>query len=179
MAEHATSQIRVAKKDGSAEPFDRCKLAGSMWRAMACCEGDFADAVDLAAAIEIYLSRHRRRCISSSAVFEMTVKVLRRAGLAVAAERMETFRAERIAARNRIRLMHSMGQATWWDKSWLAELAVASWNLSRTTARMIAGQIEQDLREAGVTELPRGIAIALLNERVAEFGLADAVPVRK
>jgi len=80
-----SGKIRVVKRDGSDEPFDPHRLARSMWLGMRGTGRRFYDACQLAAAVEIYLSRSGWHVVSSAALYEMTVKVLRRARLDEAA----------------------------------------------------------------------------------------------
>ena len=171
--------VWVVKRDGQCERFDGRKLAGSMWRAMPTGEGRFLDVCDLAAAIEIYLARNGRTRVSSRAVFEMTLKVLRRAGFGDAAEGMECFAPCRAGGRLRLRVAHEGGRCTRLDKRWLIDQLQACWQISGATARIIAGQVEHDLLSCGRKEVTRRDVLQLLNARVSEFGLADAVPVRQ
>lgn len=171
-----TRKVQVLKRDGSAEEFDPRKLAGAMWRAMAPAQGRFGDALDLAAAIRIYLERTSRESISSAAVFEMTVKVLRRVRMDQAAENLERhhrFRAER---RMQVKLCDDRGSSHW-DKNWLVIQGMRNWNLSRPAARIVAARAEKELLGGKRVLIQRQLALALLNSLVAEFGLADAVPV--
>jgi len=170
--------IRVVKRDGSEEPFCRTKLAGTMWRAIGRDGGNFGDARALALAIEVYLDRRGQRQISSAAVFEMAVKVLRRCRLSKAARAMERHRWRRHAARACLRIRHDGGAVTEWDKSWLALRARCAWRVSYDTSRILAEQLESDLLSAGRRTVERREVLALLDGRVASYGLADAVPAR-
>ena len=144
--------IRVLKRDGRTEALDLSKLAAAMWRAMCSitpgsargvtpASGRYRDALDLADAIGIYLRRTNRTCVSSAAIFEMTLKVLRRVRLSDAAD------------------------------------ARTSWHVSDTTARIVAAELESDLLGDGERTMERTEVIDRLNVRIAELGLADAVPV--
>jgi len=166
------------KRDGSGDMFSPRKLALAMYRGMQNSEGRYADALDLAVAIQIYISRSGYVCISSAAIFEMAVKVLRRVRMADAAEAMEAHWQWREERRRAIRIVHAGGNVTMWDKSWLAEVARRSWHIMPSTARIIAGQIETSLLQSKHSEYDRECLVEQLNARVAEYGLADAVPVR-
>lgn len=168
--------IRVVKRDGRAEPFEPAKLAGSIGRAMRETVHRPSDARELALAIGLYLARSGWGCVSSAALFEMTVKVLRRAGLAEAADVLEADRRRRRAARDRLRVRHGGGKVTLWDKSWLGELAERGWLLSRSTARILAGEVERELLAGGAREVSRRDVLARLNAMVAAYGLAGSVP---
>jgi hypothetical protein len=170
--------IRVLKRDGGEELFDAQKLAGVMHRAMRVSGGRLYDARQLAAAIELYLERSEWDCLTSTAVFEMTVKVLRHCGFDAPADALEAHRAERQARRQRVRIRHEDGKVTLWDKSWLSEVAQRSWFLSPTTGRILAADVERDLLAAQVGVVHREDVVDMLNQRVAQYGLADAVPFR-
>jgi hypothetical protein len=170
--------IRVCKRDGSDELFCAPKLAAGMARAMRETSGRYFDACQLALAVELYLDRNNRRRVSSTALFEMVVKVLHRAGLVRAADAMETCRAARAEARRHLCICHDGGQSTQWDKGWLSQLAQRSWFLSPVTARILAGEVERELLSRGPGVVARRDVLDMLNQRVAEYGLADAVPVQ-
>jgi hypothetical protein len=172
-------EVHIQKRDGQWEPFDQRKLAAAMWRAMPVASGRYIDMCDLAAAIEIYLGRKNRECITSRAVFEMTLKVLRRAGFCDAAQAMEEFALRRGMRRRALTMVHEGGRRTCWNKTWLVEKVRTSWNLSRPVSRIIAGQVEAEVLRCAGFEVLRGDLLMLLNRRVSQFGLADAVPVRQ
>ena len=169
--------IRVIKRDGCEEAFDAAKLAAAMYRAMLHVGGTFYDAGQLALAIEVHLSRTGVKRISSAAIMEMVLKVLRRVGMAPAAMAVEAYRGWRDGRRRQIRIQHECGEVTLCDKGWLSELACRGWHLSSKAGRIIAAQVERDLLAGRRNELSRQEVQDMINERVAEFGLADAVPV--
>ena len=169
--------VRVVKRDGSVETFDPGKLAGVMWRAMRDAEGSYGDAIQLSLAIEVYLTRSGQQCVSSAAVLEMGVKVLRRVGLEKAADAIELHHSRRSARRRQVRICHTDGRVTYWDKTWLAQQARGSWDLSRLAARILAGYIEREVLDGGAETVDRGEVLERLNATVAAYGLADAVPV--
>jgi hypothetical protein len=169
--------IRLLKRDGTAEDFDPHKLAVAIWRALSRRGGQYQDAADLAIAIGIYLQRGPWRVISSAAVFEMTVKVLRRVHFDAAAVAMESFRAARAVGRRRLRVDHGDGKVTCWEKGWLARVGSKSWQLAPQTARILAALVERDLLSQGGRIATRVDVTDRFNQYVAEYGLADAVPV--
>ena len=171
--------IQVIKCDRSVERFDSRKLAGVLWRVMEPAGGEYRQALELAAAMELYLGRVGWANISSGAVFEMSVKVLRRVGFSPAADQLEVHRARRNVRRRQLRIRHDGSTVTLWEKSWLCEYARRSWRLSRTAARIIAGQIEADLLAGAEACVSRRAVLERLNACVAAYGLADAVPVRQ
>ncbi len=142
-------------------------------------DGRFQDASELALAIRLYLERNKRCITSSTEIFEMAVKVLRRCRLDDAAGQMEAHRLSRADRRARLAVCHDDGRATCWDKAWLCEWARRSWLVSATTARILAGSVEDDMLAGGGGVVSRADVLDRLNARVAEYGLADAVPVRR
>ena len=169
--------IRVRKRDGSDEPFCPYKLTGAMWRGMEGAGGRPHDARSLADAIHVHLKRTGEEEISSLAVFEMVMSVLRRVGLEQACDVLEVHRLWRSARRETLLVDHGHGQITLWDKTWLSEYVMRAWGLLRSTARIIAGQVEENLLAEGTLLVTRGGVLELMNRHVVEFGLADAVPV--
>lgn len=169
--------IRVVKRDGSEEDFDRRKLAGAMYRAMVASRGSFDDAGDLAWAIEVYLDRCGWWEAPSTAIFEMAVKVLRRVTFPEAAAAMESHRIWRDQRRRRLRVRHDNGHRTQWDRNWVAQLACRSWRLSPATGRIIAAEIESAFLATEAVEITRRQVVAHVNRLVAELGLAEAVPL--
>lgn len=169
--------IRVLKRDGSIEAFDVWKLAGAMGRAMAAVGMGQENARQLARAIEIYICRSGRPAISSAAVLEMSLKVLGRVRLDEAAAAMESHNARRSARREQVRVRHQDGTVTYWDKTWLCQLARQSWQLSIAAARIIAGQVEAKVLDGAETLIERRVVLRHLNDAVSAFGLADAVRI--
>jgi hypothetical protein len=169
----------VLKRDGSVERFDRRKLSAVMWRAMKGTCGELRDAVELSGAVELYLVRSRCPCVSSAAVLEMTIKVLRRVGLAPAAEALEFHHSWRAIRRKKIRVRHDTGRVTGWDKSWLAKFICRSWDVLPVTGRIIASMLEDELLGEDRNHFGREDLVGRMNECVAAYGLAGAVPVRQ
>ena len=170
-------KVRVIKSDSTEEPFDARKLAASMFRAMQGRRGRLYDATQLSVAIGIYLKRSSLLTVTSDALSELAVKVLGRCRLSEAASAMEDFRQRRRIRRTRLAVRHEGGKVTMWDKGWLSSWAQSSWLLSRTTSRILAGQVERELLDGEAIVVSRLDVLDMLNRRVAEYGLADAVPV--
>jgi hypothetical protein len=172
-----SGKISVHKRDGQVEAFDTAKLAGTLGRPLVYSGGDISDARELARAIAIFLVRSKRSVIPSTALFEMGLKALRHIEMGEAAEILDLHHTLRNIRRKLVRIRHADGKLTMWNKSWLVELAMRMWHISRTTGRILAGEIENEIISQDRPEVPREEIIDLLNRRVAEFGLADAVPV--
>lgn len=174
---NGSGTIRVIKRNGSVEDFDRRKIAGALYRAMEDTEGTFHDACELAWAIEIYLQRRECPCVSSAAVLEMGLKVLHRVCLSDAADALEDHHADRARRRRWFRVDHDCGTVVVWDKTWVCEMARVCWHVSPTTSRILAGEVEKCLLQRPSGRAARREIVDLLNQCVAAFGLADAVPV--
>ena len=176
---NGSRKVRVLKRDGSVEEFDRRKLAAALWRAMRGTGGEFRDAADLSRAVEVYLLKQGCPCVSSAAVLEMAVKVLWRVRLSAAAEAMEFHRSWRSIRRRAIRIRHEGGRQTAWDKGWLAKFVCRSWDLLPATGRIVAAMVENELLQETQKHFPREDLIRRMNDCVAALGLADTVPVRQ
>jgi transcriptional regulator NrdR family protein len=83
--------IRVRKRSGRWEPFDRSKLAGALWRAMLPLGGRWETAGRIADAIETHLVRAERHSSSSAALMEMSLRALAGTGHIFAADAMEAY----------------------------------------------------------------------------------------
>jgi hypothetical protein len=169
--------IRVLKRNRSVEQFDARKLAAAMWRAMQNTRAPFEYALRLAQAVELYLQRRGGGCVSSSALFEMTVKALRHVGLNSAADGAESYCKWRNTLRKQLRIRYNTGNLMFWDKGWLCELARRSWHVCPATARILAGQVEIGLFRGADLVVSREAVVDALNRLTSEYGLADAVPV--
>jgi hypothetical protein len=170
--------IQVLKADRSVEPFDERKLAAAIWRAMEP-EGESIDyARGLAEGIGAYIRHKGMRRVSSSAVLEMTLRALLYVGFPEAAKAAEAHHDWRSVMRRGLRIEHDSGAITLWDKGWLCELASCSWNVSRQTARILAGKVELELFARAEPAVSRQQVQDTLNEMVSQYGLADAVPAR-
>ncbi|MCE5325182.1 MAG: hypothetical protein LLG01_02085 [Planctomycetaceae bacterium] len=177
MKDKESRTIRVLKRDGTVELFDVHKLAAAMWRAMQGTPGEYFDALHLSAAIEMFLMHGPLPMVSSGSILEMAVKVLGKVGLGGASRTLGTHSSKRGLWRRGMCICHGDDRTTYWDKAWVAELAAKSWHLMPATGRIIAGEVETELRRRKISRITRGKLVELLNRRVVAMGLADAVPV--
>ncbi|MBL7220138.1 MAG: hypothetical protein ISS69_08485 [Phycisphaerae bacterium] len=174
---NGSGTIRVAKRDGTFEPFDREKLAAAICGVMRESSRAFSESREVALAIDIYLHRRGWATVSSAAVFEMVIRTLRRIGMDIPAAIMETHQAWRVRRRRHVKVRYADGRTAGWDKGWLVKLICSSWHLGRATGRILAGDIEARLLDAHVDVIDRDKLIEQVNALVAAHGLADAVPV--
>jgi len=172
-----TRMVEVLKRDGSTEAFDPAKLGGVFRKGMHRLGIPSCNADDLGMAVEIYLQRTRQNVVSSSAVFEMSIKALRHVDMDDVAEVLELTHALRTARRRDLRVRQDDGRLTAWDKGWLANIGGRMWCLSPKCARIMAAEVEEELLEDDTVEVSRYEVLEMFNLCVFEFGLADAVPV--
>jgi hypothetical protein len=107
----------------------------------------------------------------------MMLKSLRRVRFGEAAELLMLHRSLREVRRTLLRVRHG-DHLTEWDKGWLVRLAMDIWPISHRMARIIAGEVEERLLVPDRSEVTREKVLALLNQKMCELGLADAVPMR-
>ena len=168
----------VLKTGGFREPFDPAKLTASLWRGLKPVGGDHRIAEKITEALCLHLKRSERDEISSDEIFSLSAKALRRIRRGEAAELLELHRSLRAARRRRMVVRHENGSRIAWKKDWLASLAVRMWGLSPRTGRILAATVEQHLLMPDESQIARDEVIEMLNETVAQFGLADAVPLQ-
>ena len=170
--------IRVAKRDGTFETFDRAKLGAAMYKVMRGGAETFSEAGEVALAIDIYLNQRGWSTVSSAAVFEMVLKTFRRIGMDLPAAIMETHHTWRVRRRLDMKVIYPDGRTALWDKGWLVKLICSSWHLGRPAGRTLAGYMETQLMEANTAGLiGRNDLVEQVNALVSAYGLADAVPV--
>ena len=169
--------IKIRKRDGSVEVFDEQRLRGVIARGIVAAGEDFTFAGELASAVHFYLKSSRQYLVASSVLFEMVLKAMQRVNMHTAARRLELHHSAREMRRRLIRVSHGDHLTTLWDKSWLAEFACRSWNVSRRTGRILAGEVEKTILRDSGTVVQRSEIIGMLNELVGQYALADAVPV--
>jgi len=167
--------IRVLKRDGTSEPFDRYKLRGCLLGLLRSLGEDPWHGEVLSSAVEQYLRRRGILCITSAALLEMVLTTLRISGLGRAGAELERRHAARLAMRARLILVHGAGVRTAWSKDWLVRRLCSRWRLGRAAARILAGEIELELLGRGGGEIRRKDVVAMLAQRVAACGLADHV----
>lgn len=170
--------IWVLKRDGTSERFDVAKLTAAIWRAMSRTGASYEHAAKLAEAVGTYVIGSHSSCVSSAAVFEMVLKALKYVNIAEAAEAAENYCRRRSLLRRQLRIRHEGGRLTMWAKGWVCQFAFRSWRISRRTARILAGQVEQEILRSGQGIVSRSKVISTLNCLIAAYGLADAVPAR-
>ena len=175
---NGSGTIQVVKRDGSSEPFNSCKLTSAILR-VAGKRLKTGQIHYLSDAVLFYISRSGSSCASTSAIFEMCVKMLQYICENQAAQALQDHRAWRTSRRRNMRIRHEANMITMWDKSWLAEIASRSWHISPRTARIIAAEVEIILLNDDANMIDRETVIDILNEQVAAFGLADAVPAKQ
>jgi hypothetical protein len=162
--------IQVLKRAGAAEPFSVQKLRLCLWRALECRGEMLLRAHYLAEAVVVYLRRNRHRVVTSGALLEMAIRVLRQTGHGEAADALEAHHCRRLAARGRLVLVHPTGRRSRWDRNWLAEQIRHRWGIGRSAARALSATVEDDLlpHEGAIA---RQAVLDLASRRLDEFGL--------
>lgn len=173
---HGSRTIHVVKRDGTRELLDRRKLRLSLWRAMQHHGSHFSQAECLSQAVQTYLTRSRCRTVSSRALFEMVVRVLRQTGHEPAAETLERHQRQRSAARRRVYVLDSAGRRRPWSRSWVAREVMQRWALSHAAGRAISAEVERQVLTDGTGHASRQLSADHVLDRadqlVEEFGLA-------
>ncbi len=167
-----SGKILVCKRDGTIEPFDLYKLRGCLLRVVPGGAGRLVCAGAVAEAVGCYLASRCLRWVSSAAILEMVLTVLRAVGWGVAAGKLERRHSRRLAMRGRLTLRHYDGRLTAWSKGWLVQRARSQWSLGRSAGRILAGQVEDSLMRRGAREVHRADVMRLLARRAADYGLA-------
>ena len=169
-------KIVVVKKDGFKEPFDQGKLASSIWKGISRTGRNYRDAMALSRAIFVYLQRKAVAEVSSHEVGVLMLRALKKVGMGDGGVVIELHSILRNEHRSEFVVIHTNGSSTTWDKSWVALLVSQMWHISRNVARIIAGEIEMELLEQNGRMIHRDEVVARLNDKVSQYGLADAVP---
>jgi len=172
-------KIVVVKRDGEYELFNTGKLAATVWRGVERTDGHYNDAIELARAVRIYLRRRAVVETSSRVIQDLMLRAMRKVNMNEAAVLVELHSILRDERRKDFTVLHEKGGSAEWDKSWVASLISRMWHISRIASRIIAGEIEMELLEQAGRVVKRGEVIKMLNAKVTQYGLADAVPVRQ
>ena len=137
--------ITVLKRDGSLEPFTPEKLRAALMRVLPEGVDSFGRASVLTSTIECYLLSHGPRFVSSGALLEIALAALRAIHLERSARQWEQHHSRRWQLRRQLVIHHNSSGDSDWSKNWLVSHLCAHWSLGRPTARVLAGQVEQQL----------------------------------
>jgi len=178
-------QLQVTKADGTTEAYIHTKVIGTINNALATAgRADMAMAEDLAEVVTYYLyQKHHQRQVGSSEILSMIKAVLTSTGHEAAAAALGEHALERRLQRARTEIlavdMHDftdvqqlcrtrqMSERIPWDKGRIVEDLTAESGISRQTARVVAGVVEERVLRMGITLVPRSLVRQLVLGEVA------------
>lgn len=169
------AQLKVIKADGTVEEYLHTKVMGTINNALG--EADQAN-IDLAehfAEVVTYYLYHQQdqRTVTSSEILSVIKAVLAATGHETAAVALSERHFRRKLRRSRIEVVsadlreltdaeHFAGTARSngrcrWDKSRIVQDLIATHNLCRQTARLIASMVEEKVFNMGITLIPSSL----------------------
>lgn len=172
-------EIMVVKRDGGVEPFERAKLRRCLGLAMQASRRDPHIADALSRAIELHLDEWRdRRPPTTEHVFCCVQRALAETGLEPAAQFLSRHRRGRAGRRLALVVVGSGGsnsRPTPWRKSLVSDLLQSRHGLSRSTARILAGEIEDRVLSLGYRVVTARLIVELVRSELAAWGLGHDV----
>jgi len=149
---------------------------------MKACNHQAHVADDLVRAMEIHLRDCSvGRALKSDYIFRCARTVLRETGLPEVAKVLDSFRCHRAACRERVRVFcetsadHSLKK---WRKTRVVKTLVSEFGLSNSTARVLAGEVEQRVLMLGYGAVSTGLVSELIRTELRCWGLSrDALRV--
>lgn len=163
--------IRVLKRAGTTEGFCAERFRSCLWRVMQPFGGRFQQADALADAVVLYLRRAGCRIVTTRALLEMALRVLRKTDHGPAADALAARHRWRRAARRRLLVAHENGRQCPWERHWVTQQIQRRWAVTRSAALAISADIEHELL-AGESPVRRQTVLDLIDERVENYGLA-------
>ena len=181
------AQLKVIKADGSVEEYLHTKVMGAINNALG--EADQANietAEHFAEVVTYYLYHQQdQRTVTSSEILSVIKAVLAATGHETAAVALSERHFKRKLRRSRIEVVsadlreladaeHFAGTAPAdgrcrWDKSRIVQDLIATHNLCRQTARLIASMVEEKVFSMGITLIPSSL--------IRQLVLGDAATV--
>jgi hypothetical protein len=194
----------VRKRDGREVPFDAGKIVSAVQRAMAACgDPDPTFAKDVAAVVELSLSRELRQVGAIGGetppppgierIQDAVEQALMEMGRAQVAKTYILYRDHRARAREALRIRESRAAGATpealraslrvrqaegtapWSKGRIAAALVAEADLPARTAEEVASRVERTVLEAQLTEVSTGLIRALVDHELVGLGLTDAL----
>lgn len=169
----------IVKRDGSHEAFDFAKLRRCVGAAMRACRYDDACADALCRAVRMHLDEARRRPPSSEYVFRCVQSVLNETGLADVAEQLAGHRKVRDGRRRALAVIGARNggaEAAPWEKSRVARSLERRYQLTHSTARILAGEIEQRVLALEYRVVSAALVDELVRNELMSWGLATVPP---
>jgi transcriptional regulator NrdR family protein len=180
-------RLKVIKADGSVEEYLHTKVIGSIGNALAHDgQADAYIAEQLAEVVTYFLYNNKtRRTVTSGEIFSIIKAVLAAAEYEDAAlmltehhfnRRLKRSRTEvvsveikRLADAEMLYGVRQSPHRSRWDKSKIVEDLVTNYDVSRQTARTIAGMVEEKIFNMGLTLVPAGLIKQLILSDTAAF----------
>lgn len=172
-------EIMLVKRDGGVEAFERPKLRRCLGLAMRASRRDPHIADALSRAIEIHLQDWPdRRPPTTEHVFHCVQRALAETGLEPAAQFLSRHRRSRAGRRSALVVSGSRGansRPAPWKKSLVSDLLQSRHGLSRSTARILAGEIEERVLSLGYRVVTARLIVELVRSELAAWGLGHDV----
>lgn len=171
--------IRVMKTDGTAEPCLHTKVLGTFHRALSeAGEPNLYAAEQMTQAVTYYLySRPHTRTVTTDEIHLMIQSVLQDTGHTSAAEALNQHRIQRKLQRRRIEVIEDTPDSNTasapWNKSAIVGHLVSRYHLSRSLARVIAGQVEETIFRMEIFRVRKGLIRHLVETETEAMLLAE------
>ncbi len=179
---HAAAVV-VIKRDGSSEPFSLAKLRRCILLGLAGTTHDIRIADALARAVYVHLKQLTgERRPTTDYVFGCVRTVLSRTKLGEVANRLTLHRKMRNSARKRLRVSEALVSAsrtTKWRKKLLIALLQNAYGLQRSTARILAGEIETRVLSMNYAVISQVLISELIRNELMAWGLHEDVPLAR
>jgi hypothetical protein len=169
----------LVKSDGGVEAFERSKLRRCIELAMRASRRDPHIADALSRAIELHLRDWPdRRPPTTEHVFHCVQRALSETGLDPAAQFLSRHRRSRAGRRSALVVIGAGGvdsRPAPWKKSLVSDLLERRHGLSRSTARILAGEIEERVLSLGYRVVTARLIVELVRSELAAWGLGREV----
>lgn len=174
--------VRVVKRDGTVETFEPAKLRRCLAIGMKACDHRAGLANDLVRAMEMHLRDcSAGRALKSDYIFRCARTVLRETGLPEVAKVLDSFRRHRATCREQVRVFSEKREdqsLKKWRKTCLVNTLVRDFGVSGSTARVLAGEVEQRVLMLGYGAVSTGLISELIRTELRCWGLSlDALRV--
>jgi len=168
-----TQTVRIIKRDGSREPFDIAKVRACLVRAMRSARQSTRFAEDLARAVALHLQGWSEPSPPTSAyILRCVHSVLRETGMNRAARYLAHAHRMREAGRRAVQVVDRQGRrGRAWSKVSVVRHLQRQYGLRRTTARFLAGQVEQRILALGYTAVSRALLAEVVRTELRAWGL--------
>ncbi len=177
-----TRQIVITKRDGTLERFSFAKLTNCLATAMRGQAYDPRLAEPLARAVAMHLQDWADpKPPTSGYIYRCVRSVLRQTGLGEVAEDLASHRRRRSTRRRRIRVLGTdpaQRRGASWQKAALVETLQHRYGIRHSVARVLAGQIEQQVFALDYRVISKTFMAELVRNEVLAWGLADEQVLR-